>query len=125
MKSAELKELNYQFKTNNNMRTKFANLLKSALLIGAVMCCFSCQKSKKVEIISEVIEKAEDYSRMPSYCNPKAYKIAKCKGRYGIVYPSGTIWGEYFNTIEDAQIEINKKSSESKKRWLDSGGVDY
>ena len=23
------------------MRTKFANLLKSALLIGAVMCCFS------------------------------------------------------------------------------------
>ena len=25
------------------MRTKFANLLKLALLIGAVMCCFSCQ----------------------------------------------------------------------------------
>ena len=24
------------------MRTKFANLLKPALLIGAVMCCFSC-----------------------------------------------------------------------------------
>jgi len=116
------------------MRTKLNNLLKPALLIGAVMCCFSCQKvekkapqieTTKVEIISEVIEKTEDYSRMPSYCNPKAYKIAKCKNKYGIVYPSGTIWGEYFNTIEDAQIEINKKASESKQRWLDSGGVDY
>ena len=116
------------------MRTKFANLLKPALLIGAVMCCFSCQKienkktqieAKKVEIISEVIEKKEEYSKMPSYCNPRAYKIAKCKDKYGIVYPSGTIWGEYFNTIEDAQIEINKKASESKQRWMDSGGVDY
>jgi hypothetical protein len=33
----EYKERNYQFKTNNIMRTKFANLMKPALLIGAVM----------------------------------------------------------------------------------------
>jgi hypothetical protein len=31
------------------MITKFSNLLKPALLIGAVMCCFSCNyKSTKV-----------------------------------------------------------------------------
>ena len=29
------------------MRTKFANLLKPALLIGAVMCCFSFQSCEK------------------------------------------------------------------------------
>ena len=48
----EYKERIYQFKTNNNMRTKFANLLKPALLIGAVMCCalFSCtQKSSEIK----------------------------------------------------------------------------
>jgi len=28
------------------MRSKLSNLLKPALLIGAVMCCFSCQKYK-------------------------------------------------------------------------------
>ena len=27
------------------MRTKFSNLLNPALLIGAVMCCFSCEKT--------------------------------------------------------------------------------
>lgn len=37
----EYKERNYQTLKTNNMRMKFANLLKSALLIGAVMCCFS------------------------------------------------------------------------------------
>ena len=37
----EYKERNYQTLKTNNMRTKFANLLKSALLIGAVICCFS------------------------------------------------------------------------------------
>jgi hypothetical protein len=44
----EYKERIYQVKTNNNMRTKLSNLLKPALLIGAVMCCFlfsSCGKA--------------------------------------------------------------------------------
>jgi hypothetical protein len=41
----DYKERIYQYKTNNNMRTKLKNLLKPALLIGAVMCCFSsCEK---------------------------------------------------------------------------------
>lgn len=31
------------------MRTKFANLLKPALLIGAVMCCFSSCKESNVK----------------------------------------------------------------------------
>lgn len=41
MSSAGYMERNYQFKTNNIMKTNFSNLLKPALLIGAVMCCFS------------------------------------------------------------------------------------
>jgi hypothetical protein len=35
------------------MRTKFANLLKPALLIGAVMCCFSCVYDEKTEEIPQ------------------------------------------------------------------------
>ena len=43
MKSAELNELNYQFKTNNNMKTKTSILaLTKAFFILLVMCCFSC-----------------------------------------------------------------------------------
>lgn len=34
------------------MRTKFANLLKHALLIGAVMCCLFLSCTKKEEKIS-------------------------------------------------------------------------
>jgi hypothetical protein len=54
----EYKERIYQFKTNNNMRTKFANLLKPALLIGAVMCCFSCNNAEKnnVKEIEQVMK---------------------------------------------------------------------
>jgi hypothetical protein len=34
------------------MRTKFSNLLKPALLIGAVMCCFSCNyKSQRFVLL--------------------------------------------------------------------------
>jgi hypothetical protein len=39
-------ERNYQFKINNIMRTKFANLMKPVLLIGAIMCCFSSCNTK-------------------------------------------------------------------------------
>jgi hypothetical protein len=42
MKSAELKERNYQFKTNINMKTKTSILaLTKAFFILLVMCCFS------------------------------------------------------------------------------------
>ena len=43
MKSAVLNELNYQFKTNINMKTKTSILaLTKAFFILLVMCCFSC-----------------------------------------------------------------------------------
>lgn len=42
MKSAELNEQNYQFKTNINMKTKTSILaLTKAFFILLVMCCFS------------------------------------------------------------------------------------
>jgi len=48
MKSAELKERNYQFKINNNMKTKTSILaLTKAFFILLVMCCFfSCTENK-------------------------------------------------------------------------------
>jgi hypothetical protein len=58
----EYKELNYQFKTNNIMRTKLSNLLKPALLIGAVSGCLFFQSCKdSIEI--------EQYKSLHSYCN--------------------------------------------------------
>ena len=44
MKSAVLKELNYKFKTNINMKTKTSILaVTKAFFILLVMCCFSCK----------------------------------------------------------------------------------
>jgi tRNA A37 threonylcarbamoyladenosine dehydratase len=49
IKSALFKEQNYQFKTNNNMKTKTSILaLTKAFFILLVMCCFSsCQSDKQ------------------------------------------------------------------------------
>ena len=49
MKSTELNELNYQFKTNINMKTKTSILaLTKVFFILLVMCClFSCETNVK------------------------------------------------------------------------------
>jgi precorrin-2 methylase len=51
MKSAELNERNYQFKTNIIMKTKTSILaLTKAFFILLVMCCFfSCEQSQEVK----------------------------------------------------------------------------
>ena len=52
MKSADLKELNYQFKTNINMKTKTSILaVTKAFFILLVMCCLfsSCADSDKFD----------------------------------------------------------------------------
>ena len=61
MKSAELNEQNYQFKTKVNMKTKTSILtLTKAFFILLVSCCFfSCEKSrpstiKEIEIVTTI-----------------------------------------------------------------------
>ena len=50
MKSADNKELNYQFKIKVNMKTKTSILtLTKAFFILLVMCCFSCTSVKEKE----------------------------------------------------------------------------
>ena len=51
MKSVDNKELNYQFKTNINMKTKTSILaVTKAFFILLVMCCFlSCEQSQEVK----------------------------------------------------------------------------
>ena len=69
----EYKERNYQTLKTNNMRTKFANLLTSALLIGAVMCCFSSCDSK---IKEESIDK-NDLNSILKHCKGHVIVVAK------------------------------------------------
>lgn len=51
MKSAELKERNYQFKTNINMKTKTSILAQTkAFFILLVMCCaFGCNSDNEIK----------------------------------------------------------------------------
>lgn len=43
------------------MRTKFANILKTALLIGAFMCCFSCHQIHEGTVIDKYMIPAHTY----------------------------------------------------------------
>lgn len=56
------------------MRTKLSNLLKPALLIGAVMCCFSCQKPQlthKDLVNAYTIGWHQGYSQGKQICPPE------------------------------------------------------
>jgi hypothetical protein len=83
------------------------------------------EQKETVEVISEIVEVKEDYSSMPSYCNPKSYKILKTPKGYTVQLSGGTITGDYYKTPEQAQKAINESAAESKQRWIDSGGIDY
>ncbi len=54
------------------MRTRFANLLKPALLIGAVMCCFSSCDTKTVEKIDK-----NDLNSILRQCKGHVIVVAK------------------------------------------------
>jgi hypothetical protein len=74
----EYKERIYQFKTNNNMRTKLSNLLKPALLIGAVMCCFSsCNLNESVK------PKESGYKISGVITTIKVVEVDSCEYLYG------------------------------------------
>lgn len=85
--------------------------------------------STKDSTLSEVVElkKAElDYSNMPSYAQPKAYKIGKrTQGDFIIIWPSGSTYNDIYPTIEEAQIAINEIAAQSKRNWEESGGLAW
>ena len=79
------------------MRTKFANLLKPALLIGAVMCCFSCCPNSEQE--PKQIDNTKNIN-VSSFNDPRfkivtidncEYVLYECKHNngYGGVWTSG------------------------------------
>jgi hypothetical protein len=80
MKSAELKELNYQFKTNINMKTKTSILaLTKAFFILLAMCCLfsSCHNLiyEKESIVLEISKGTKEYK----YCyHIDAYPAYQC-----------------------------------------------
>lgn len=77
-----------------------------------------------IEIVSPVIDFPSDFSNMPSYCNPKKYKIGKTNYGYAVLLPAGTYDGTY-KTIQEAQQRINEFAKHSMERWLKSGGRDF
>ena len=79
---------------------------------------------KESKNVSPLLEIQPDYSNMPSYCKPKSYTIVKVNSRYYVKLPGGTI-GDNYPTIEEAQKDINERAAQSKKVWLDSGGLDF
>jgi len=77
-----------------------------------------------IQIVSPIIVLPDNFSNMPSYCDPKKYKIAKTYRGYAVILPGGT-YDKTYKTIQDAQREINKLAEHSMERWLNSGGNDF
>jgi lysyl-tRNA synthetase class I len=75
------------------MRTKFANLLKPALLIGAVLCCFSCTYIPHNELDGKILTDE----------NGKKYKLE---------WQSG--WGESWRFLEQVKDASGKDTT---TRW--------
>jgi hypothetical protein len=104
-------------------------LLTKTAIVGYILLAnvfISCVDNKKqVEITSKIVEQKVDYSKMPSYCNPNAYKILKVPKGYIVQLPRGTVDCDYYDTPEECQKDINERASRSKQRWIDSGGADF
>lgn len=77
-----------------NLRTKRSNLLKYALLMGVVICCFSC---------GEYIPHKELNGHVLTDSDGKKYKLEWLEGR-----------GESWRFLE----EVKSTSDSTKKRWV-------
>ncbi|MCI0501918.1 MAG: hypothetical protein L0Y61_09290 [Epsilonproteobacteria bacterium] len=82
---------------------------------------------KKVDgFVVEEIPEIVNETNMPSYCKPESYTIVKFpNGEYGFKLPSGTLSSGIYKTPSDANDAIIKYATDSKKRWLDTGGLDF
>lgn len=96
-------------------------ILLCTVFVGG--CNMTSETEETIEVTSEIVE--VDYSRMPSYCNPKSYKILKTHKGYTVQLSGGTITGDYYEKPEQAQKAINERAARSKQRWIDSGGINY
>jgi len=113
----------------NFLKTKLTALILVVVLIGLLCGCAGHSEPKdvnkdikesKIEIVTPVsIDTIK--GNMPSYCNPKAYKISFVNGYYVARLPYGTEIGCY-DTIEEAQEAINENVKDSRERWNKYGG---
>lgn len=94
------------------------------LLVNVFISCTN-DKKQQVEITSPIVDQKANYSKMPSYCNPKAYKILKVPKGYMVQLPGGTVDCDYYNTPQECQKNINERAERSKQRWIDSGGANF
>lgn len=104
------------------------NFFSRTILVVGLICLLGggCEnnrqpKNETIPIVSKVDSIEIDYSRPPSYINPKNYRITFVNGFYIAKFPGGTEIDK-FNTMEEAQSKINELAEESRKRWLEYGG---
>ena len=83
------------------------------------------KESLKAQPVIEVIYELPETGTMPSYCKPESYRILKVPAGYVIMLSGGTTLSEIFKTPEKAQKRIIELADASKKRWLDTGGLDF
>lgn len=84
--------------------------------------------SNPVKIVSPVIKSApfDSTKNRPSYCYPEKYFISEVTNGYMVLLPGGTVALEkVFATLQDAQIEINRKAKDSYETWIKSYGTQY
>jgi hypothetical protein len=101
--------------------------MKYLLILLVIATCGKTQETKPATPITSPVEDlAADYSRMPSYADPKKWSIVRFNGEYFIKYPGGSMYGDdKFPTAEAAQEEINARAATSRDKWIRTGGVDY
>lgn len=112
------------------------------LIIIILICCIiiykivdtkitTSSKEIKQEIVTPInIEVKEiaplvSSSNMPSYCKPESYKIIKINDIYRIQLPGGTLFSDSYKTAEEAYKEIVITANHSKKRYIESGGLEF
>ena len=114
MKSADNKELNYQFKTNINMKTKTSILaVTKAFFILLVSCClFSCGNEQPVLngktpfVVTEIKEFNETHASYYGKCNTD---MGTRNNFFGSWYPRIVLPKGYYNigdTIKFADPRI-------------------
>ena len=81
------------------------------------------------DIQSKIVTR--DKVKRPSYCSPRGYEIHETlSGRYKVIFgATGNAVDhpdtEIYDTVEEAQLYINKIAAESHQRWFDSDGAEY
>jgi hypothetical protein len=107
---------NPAMRDNYELRTKIEELEKEVKQLKG---------DTSVMITSRIAELTPNYRNMPIYCDPNQYSIAKIGTNYYVRLPGGTLGYKSYKTAEEVQKEINYWANISKKRWFETGGLDF